>query len=71
MILDAFHRGCHPESGIRPTPPSAARLFFPIEIGRTSAPCWPQAWQVNSVSMSDSWTLSDYRSALKVVQWLQ
>jgi hypothetical protein len=31
MILDAFHRGCHPESGIRPTPPSAAPLF-PIEI---------------------------------------
>ncbi len=31
MILYAFHRRCHPESGIRPTR-HLARLFFPIEI---------------------------------------
>jgi len=40
------------------------------KLGLTSAPLWPQAWQVNRGSRSDSRTSSGHRSPLIVVEWL-
>jgi hypothetical protein len=40
-----------------------------LKFGRTSAPFWPQTWQVNSGSRSDSRTSSGHLSPLIAVQW--
>jgi hypothetical protein len=46
-------------------------FLFPVKFERTSAPFWPQTWQVNSGSMSDSRTPSGHLSPLIAVEWLR
>jgi hypothetical protein len=53
---------CRPEIVARRA--SSSQLKF----GRTSAPLWPQTWQVNSGSRSDSRTSSGHLSPLIAVQ---
>jgi hypothetical protein len=53
---------------IRYPMPPIGPLALQLKFGRTSAPFWPQAWQVNSGSISGRRMLSDHRSALIAIE---